>query len=391
MQSVILVTGAGTGIGKLAAQSLAEAGHIVYASMRDIGGRNNGRAAELRALASAKGPALKPGQSVQEADPARREVVDRPDQLHFSFFETRLGFRGVQERPDRMAHVRLDRGVEQRVVRLGRIEMVEGRHDVLEQGLDPDALCDALKLRGDRGIHCPASLVAHDDEKRRVQVQARVLQRTHDRGPEHVASHANDEEFPERCVEHEFGRDAAVAASQQRRVGMLPFREVCEDFLLDGWEARKAIDETLVALFEALERLFRGERVWMTDCHDASLPKLLGMLRNDAAGAKKNPRRWNQRSLRQSACGIDNGVTSTCARPSSREMPISRAVAGERSTTRPFTYGPRSWMVITALRPVSRLVTLAVVPRGSVLLAALSSRGSMRVPSAIFRPVNLSA
>jgi len=36
--------------------------------------------------------------------------------------------------------------------------------------------------------------------------------------------------------------------------------------------------------------------------------------------------------------------------------------------------------------PVSRLVTLAVVPSGSVLLAALSSRGSMRLPFAIFRP-----
>ncbi len=41
--SVILVTGAATGIGQLSAHSLAEAGHTVYASMRDITGRNASR------------------------------------------------------------------------------------------------------------------------------------------------------------------------------------------------------------------------------------------------------------------------------------------------------------------------------------------------------------
>jgi NAD(P)-dependent dehydrogenase (short-subunit alcohol dehydrogenase family) len=59
-KQIILVTGAGTGIGKLSAQSLAEAGHVVYASMRDIAGRNAGRAAELRALAAARNIQLHP-------------------------------------------------------------------------------------------------------------------------------------------------------------------------------------------------------------------------------------------------------------------------------------------------------------------------------------------
>jgi NAD(P)-dependent dehydrogenase (short-subunit alcohol dehydrogenase family) len=60
MKSVILVTGAGSGIGKLTARSLAEAGHIVYASMRDVDGRNRTRANELRELAAKQGMALYP-------------------------------------------------------------------------------------------------------------------------------------------------------------------------------------------------------------------------------------------------------------------------------------------------------------------------------------------
>src|SRR6202022_120122 len=48
-------------------------------------------------------------------------------------------------------------------------------------------------------------------------------------------------------------------------------------------------------------------------------------------------------------------------------------------------------MVTTALLPVSRLVTFAVVPSGRVLLAALSLCGCMTVPSAIFLPENFLA
>jgi len=45
---VILVTGASAGIGNLTARSLAQAGHAVYAGMRDIGGRNAPKLRDLQ-------------------------------------------------------------------------------------------------------------------------------------------------------------------------------------------------------------------------------------------------------------------------------------------------------------------------------------------------------
>ncbi|HEX4248465.1 MAG TPA: SDR family NAD(P)-dependent oxidoreductase [Pseudonocardia sp.] len=60
MPEVILITGAGTGMGRLTARTLAAAGHTVYASMRDIGGRNAAKADEVRRYAAEHEVDLRP-------------------------------------------------------------------------------------------------------------------------------------------------------------------------------------------------------------------------------------------------------------------------------------------------------------------------------------------
>ena len=51
MPSVVLVTGSSTGIGRLVVETVARAGHVVYATMRDLTTRNAGAADALQHLA----------------------------------------------------------------------------------------------------------------------------------------------------------------------------------------------------------------------------------------------------------------------------------------------------------------------------------------------------
>lgn len=70
--NVVLITGASSGFGQLIAEALARAGHTVYASMRDIAGRNAPRARAYAELARTEGIDLR----AVEMDVQSQESVD---------------------------------------------------------------------------------------------------------------------------------------------------------------------------------------------------------------------------------------------------------------------------------------------------------------------------
>jgi NAD(P)-dependent dehydrogenase (short-subunit alcohol dehydrogenase family) len=82
---VVLVTGASSGFGALMARALADADHIVYAGMRDIGGRNAESADAARAYADEHGVTLRPvDMDVSDqnlVDAAVRSVLDEAGRI----------------------------------------------------------------------------------------------------------------------------------------------------------------------------------------------------------------------------------------------------------------------------------------------------------------------
>jgi NAD(P)-dependent dehydrogenase (short-subunit alcohol dehydrogenase family) len=81
-QNIVLITGASTGIGKLSALSVARAGHTVYASMRDLHGRNAANARELRAYAEKHQIDLRPLELDVQSQLSADEAIETIYQEH---------------------------------------------------------------------------------------------------------------------------------------------------------------------------------------------------------------------------------------------------------------------------------------------------------------------
>ena len=85
MKNVIVITGASSGFGALAARALARAGHVVYASMRETAGRNAPQVEAVRAYARDNGVDLRPLEldvaSQESADAAVAQIVNDEGRL----------------------------------------------------------------------------------------------------------------------------------------------------------------------------------------------------------------------------------------------------------------------------------------------------------------------
>ena len=76
-QKIILITGASSGFGRMTAEALARAGHIVYASMRDVAGRNAENAAQMADLSAHEGVDLRAVELDVQSEPSTSTAVEK--------------------------------------------------------------------------------------------------------------------------------------------------------------------------------------------------------------------------------------------------------------------------------------------------------------------------
>jgi NAD(P)-dependent dehydrogenase (short-subunit alcohol dehydrogenase family) len=85
MKDIIVITGASSGFGALAARALARAGYIVYASMRETTGRNATQVQEVKKYAAEHGVDLRPIEldvsSQKSCDAAVQEIISKDGRL----------------------------------------------------------------------------------------------------------------------------------------------------------------------------------------------------------------------------------------------------------------------------------------------------------------------
>jgi NAD(P)-dependent dehydrogenase (short-subunit alcohol dehydrogenase family) len=75
-KKVILVTGSSSGFGRMTSEALANAGHIVYASMRDVAGRSAQTAAEMSLLSSTKNISLRSIELDVQSEPSANAAIE---------------------------------------------------------------------------------------------------------------------------------------------------------------------------------------------------------------------------------------------------------------------------------------------------------------------------